>query len=70
MAIETVYGRNNAFWLIDGKTFPKLTGRGIHTFGTLPICEFALSKTISIGSQMLTDVPARLADMEMIGICF
>lgn len=65
---DTVFGNNNAFWLIDGKVFPKLTGRGIHTFGTPPISVFAKNKKISIGAQTLEDVGARLADMDRLGI--
>ena len=27
-------GPNRAFWIIEGKIFPKLTGKGVFTFGT------------------------------------
>jgi predicted TIM-barrel fold metal-dependent hydrolase len=65
---DTIFGKNNAFWLIEGKVFPKLTGRGIHTFGTPPISIFAKSKGVSVGAQTLTEVDARLADMDKLGI--
>ena len=65
---DTPYGRNNAFWLIEGKVFPKLAGRGIHTFATPPISEYARSKPISVGAQSLTDVKTRLQDLDRLGI--
>jgi predicted TIM-barrel fold metal-dependent hydrolase len=65
---DTTFGNNNAFWLIEAKVFPKMAGRGIHTFGTPPISVFAKSKKVSIGSQTLGDVEARLADMDKLRI--
>jgi uncharacterized protein len=58
----------NAVWLIDGEAFPKRAGRGWHTFGTPPTMNVARNKPASIGAQTLTDVPARLADMDATGI--
>jgi uncharacterized protein len=62
------YGDWNAVWLIDGEVYPKRAGRGWHTFGTPPVMNVARSKPASIGAQTLTDVPARLADMDATGI--
>jgi predicted TIM-barrel fold metal-dependent hydrolase len=67
---EGLYRRFNAVWLIDGQIHPKLTGRGYHIFGTPPISIHAHSKAVSIGSQDMTDVPARLADMDQVGIYY
>jgi len=65
---DTPYGANNAFWLIDGKAFPKLAGRGLHTFATPPISEYAQSKPFSVGAQTLADIKTRLADMDRMRI--
>jgi len=32
-ATDTVYGKYNAVWLIDGETYPKLVGKGAGTIG-------------------------------------
>ena len=65
---DTIYGANNAFWVIDGKTFPKLVGRGWTTFRTPTLMESAQKKPAAIGAQELTDVPARLRDLDKVGI--
>ncbi|MBI4611862.1 MAG: amidohydrolase [Candidatus Rokubacteria bacterium] len=65
---DTVFGRINAFWLIDGEAFPKFSGRGLHILGTPPISEFAKAKPVSVGAQTLTDIKTRLADMDRLGI--
>jgi predicted TIM-barrel fold metal-dependent hydrolase len=65
---DTPYGRNNAVWLIEGKVFPKLAGRGLLTFATPPISEYAKAKPIAVGAQSLTDIEARLADLDRLGI--
>jgi len=64
---DTTFGRFNAFWLIDGEVFPKMYGRVYFTFGTPPISEVARSKAVTIPSQTLTDVPARLKDLDVMG---
>ena len=65
---DTLYGRHNAFWLIEGKVFPKLAGRQLHIFGTPTISESAIAKPMTIGAQTLTDVPARLVDMDKLAV--
>ncbi|NIO11584.1 MAG: amidohydrolase family protein, partial [Deltaproteobacteria bacterium] len=65
---DTVFGRYNAFWLIDGEIFPKMTGRVYFTFGTPPISQVAKSKPVGIPSQTLNDVSRRLKDMDTMGI--
>lgn len=67
-ADDTAYGRHNAIWLIEGKAFPKLIGRGLHIFGTPPISKNAQAKSVSVGAQTLTDIQARLEDMDRVGI--
>ena len=66
--LDTPYGRHNAFWLIEGKAFPKMAGRGLHIFGTPTISESALAKPMTVGAQTLTDVQDRLADMDRLRI--
>jgi len=65
---NTSFGANNAFWLIEGKVFPKVVGPGATIFATPTSSEVAQRKRASIGSQTLEDVPARLADIDRMGI--
>jgi uncharacterized protein len=61
------FGRN-AFWLIDGNLFPHPSGKGVTNHGTPTAAVQARRKAFSIGSQELTDVEARLRDMDRFGI--
>lgn len=65
---DTSFGVNNAFWLIEGKVFPKIVGPGAFVFGTPATSEAAKRKPFPIGAQTLEDVSARLADMSRMGI--
>jgi len=65
---DTAYGDHNAVWLIDGKTYPKLIGKGGFRFVTPTIMERAKQKPVSIPAQELTDVKARLDDLDKAGI--
>lgn len=60
-------GNLNAFWLIDGKVLPQPTGRGA-SFFVLPTSELGRKKSYARESQELTDVNARLRDMDKMGI--
>jgi predicted TIM-barrel fold metal-dependent hydrolase len=62
------YARFNAVWLIEGQVFPKMAGRGWHIFGTPPMSVAAHAKPFAVGSQDMTDIPTRLADMDRLGI--
>ena len=65
---DTVYGRFNAVWLIDGAVFPKITGKGAVPFGNPTLMDTAQRKSVSIGAQELTDVEARLRDLDKVQI--
>ncbi len=65
---DTIYGRYNAVWLIDGETYPKLVGKGGTIFRTPTLMEAASQKRESIGAQELIDVPARIRDMNKVKI--
>jgi uncharacterized protein len=65
---NTYAGKYNAVWLIEGQVYPKRAGRGWNTFSTPPTSISAREKPASYGSQTLTDVRARLADMDKMGI--
>ncbi len=65
---DTAYGSFNAVWLIDGEVYPKLLGKGAFIFVTPTLMEGAKAKAASIPAQELTDVPARLADLDQAGI--
>src|SRR5829696_2596468 len=61
-------GRMNGFWLIDGKVVNWTWGRGTVQIGTPLTTTHAVEKPISVGSQALTDIPARLRDLDQAGI--
>ncbi|MBM4262414.1 MAG: amidohydrolase [Deltaproteobacteria bacterium] len=65
---DTVYGRYNAVWLIDGETYPKMVGKGGTIFRTPTLMEAATQKRESIGAQEITDVAARIKDMDKVKI--
>ncbi len=66
---DTLYGRKNVFWLIDGNIFPKPAGRGGFSLITPSESEFQQSRTdLTVACRELTDVPARLRDMERLGV--
>jgi uncharacterized protein len=65
---DTVYGKYNAVWLIDGETYPKLFGKGGTIFRTPTLMEAATLKRESIGAQEITDVAARIRDMDKVKI--
>jgi predicted TIM-barrel fold metal-dependent hydrolase len=60
-------GGLNAFWYVDGVVYPKPVGRGTLVYGTPTLMRFAREKHYSLGSQTLTDVEARLRDMDAAG---
>ncbi len=58
----------NSFWLIDGAVVPRVSGKGLSLFGTPTTSRHAREKPFSIGSQELTDIEARLKDLDRFGI--
>ena len=58
----------DAFWLIDGQTFPRPYGYGALMFGTPVTSRFAQGKKFSTESQTLVPPSARIADMDRLGI--
>lgn len=58
----------NSFWLIDGAVVPRVSGKGLSLFGTPTTSRHARAKPFSIGSQELTDIEARLRDLDKFGI--
>ncbi|HEY7165241.1 MAG TPA: amidohydrolase family protein [Candidatus Binatia bacterium] len=65
---DTVFGKYNAVWLIDGETYPRLAGKGGTIFRTPTLMHAASLKRESIGAQELTDVAARIRDMDRVKI--
>lgn len=57
--------RNYAF-MVDGEMRPKLLGYGATVHGALPLTNFAKNKPISVESQAITDVEARLSSMDAV----
>ncbi len=58
----------DAFWLVDGQIRPRLLGPGATFTGTPITSTFGRSKPFSLGSQAITDVAARLRDMDAAGL--
>ena len=67
-ASDTAYGDHNAVWLIEGETYPKLVGKGGTIFRTPTLMDSAKLKRETIGAQEMTDVDARVKDMDRMGI--
>lgn len=60
--------RNDSYWLIDGRIHARPGMPGSTQSGTPVSSTLARSKPFTAGSQTLEDVPARLRDMDKIGI--
>src|SRR6266481_1148776 len=65
---DTVFEKYNAVWLIESETYPKLVGKGGTIFRTPTLREAASLKRESIGAQEMTDIDARLRDMDKLKI--
>ncbi len=61
-------GNVNAFWLVDGRPTHRPIGKGANLTLTPITMEAAKAKAFSLGSQSLLDVPARLSDMDALGL--
>jgi predicted TIM-barrel fold metal-dependent hydrolase len=71
-APRVIEGEKRAFWLIEGRTFPRLSGNGVHTFGS-PHLKRASGhvdpeRRARVESQELRDPRARMQDMDHEGI--
>ena len=71
-APRVIEGARRAFWLIEGRTFPKLCGNGVHTFGSPHLKRdpghVDPERRMRLESQELRDPAARLQDMDQEGI--
>lgn len=66
---DTLYRDFNMLWLIDGNIFPKASGKGGFRIITPTASKREANRTdIALGCREITDVPARLADMDKAGI--
>jgi predicted TIM-barrel fold metal-dependent hydrolase len=65
---RVIEGATRAFWLIEGRTFPRLSGFGVHTFGSPHLKREAghvdPERRARVESQELSDPEARLQDMD------
>jgi predicted TIM-barrel fold metal-dependent hydrolase len=71
----TVTGENrpdlfgmNAFWYVDGKTYPHPVGHGVTIYATPVTMERAKAKPFSMGSQTLSEPLARVKDLDAAGV--
>lgn len=67
MPKDTVREDFNACWIIEGKTYPTIGGRGRTTF-FIPGDERSKKMDVSLGSQTLADMETRLADLDRFNI--
>ena len=58
----------DAFWMVDGRTWPKPVGHGAMVAATPPVSTRALNKPYSVGSQSLADMEARIGDLDRLGL--
>ena len=73
---RVIEGAKRAFWLIEGRTFPRLSGKGVHTFGSPHLRKegarseghYDPERRARVESQELRDPRARLQDMDHEGI--
>ncbi len=66
---DTLYGRSNAFWLLDGEIFPKPAGKGSFNLITPSANEINAERcSVSVGRRELTDLAGRVADMDALGV--
>ena len=66
---DTLYKTRDAFWLIDGNIFPKPAGKGSFPLITPSAQTREIDRgDILIGSREMTDIEARLKDMDRLGI--
>lgn len=61
-------GVDNSFWFVDGKAMQWTWGKGTIQIGCPLTSIHAHLKEFSIGNQSLMDVPARIADLDRVGI--
>lgn len=65
---DTVYAPYTASWLIDGKIYPNIMGKGGGRLGTPTAMDRAKTKPFSIPAQEMTDLGARLRDLDKASI--
>ena len=66
---DTVYGRRNAFWLIDGQVIPRPHGKGGIVLVTPSQQDYESGRTdIQIGCREMTNIEARLQDMDRLQV--
>lgn len=66
---DTLYRDFNVLWLIDGNIFPKASGKGGFRIITPTASKREARRTdIALGCREITDVAARLADMDKAGV--
>jgi predicted TIM-barrel fold metal-dependent hydrolase len=58
----------DAFWLIDGRVHPQPFGHGATFIGTPTTSALARKKPFTVDSQVMRDIPERLAELDRFGI--
>ncbi|HLY65945.1 MAG TPA: amidohydrolase family protein [Chloroflexota bacterium] len=64
---DTLYGKSNVFWLIDGNIFPRPAGRGGMLLAT-PTDQESIAGRPDVKARELVDLEWRLKDMQAMGV--
>ncbi|NIO11438.1 MAG: amidohydrolase family protein, partial [Deltaproteobacteria bacterium] len=67
MPTDTHRGDFNGCWIIEGKTFPNIGGKG-NTIFFIPEDARSKARDVTLASQTLSDTGARLADLDRFNI--
>lgn len=63
---DTLYGKSDHMWLIDGKIFPRTAGRGSALLVT-PVSQTFVQEMPDVPARDISDVGARLKEMDTLG---
>ncbi len=63
---DTLYGKADHMWLIDGRIFPRMAGRGSSPLVT-PVSQTFVREMPDVPERDMTDLPKRLKQMDLLG---
>ena len=63
---DTIYGKSDHMWLIDGHIFPRTAGRG-SAFLVTPVEQTFVQEMPDIGARDMTDLDSRITEMDSLG---
>lgn len=63
---DTLYGKADHMWLIDGKIFPRIVGKGSSPLIT-PVSQTFVQEMPDVPARDISDMGARLKEMDALG---